>query len=229
MNNGEVVINGKTKLISEYDTRTLKKVIYKVFKRTIDILLSLVGIIFLIPLMIFVKLAYLLSGDTHSIIFKQPRTGKNGKNFNLVKFRSMVYNNDVLDFSTEDKYTKVGKFLRKTSLDETLQLINILKGDMSFVGPRPWIPEYYENMNEIQRKRVSVLPGITGLAQVNGRNGLTVTEKINYDLEYVRNYSLKMDLKVIYKTVKTVFTKEHAAISKFGIKEEIEELKKQNK
>ena len=169
-----------------------------------------------------------MSGDKDSVFFKQERTGKNGKTFNLIKFRSMKINNDVRDFSKEDEFTKVGKLLRLTSLDELPQLINILKGEMSFVGPRPWIPEYYENMNKTQRKRVSVLPGITGLAQVNGRNSISIFEKINYDLEYVKNYSLMQDVKIIFKTIATVFKREHAYINKMGIKEEIEELKKQN-
>lgn len=209
--------------------KRLSKFIYGIFKRTMDILISLIGVVFLLPLMLIIKILFVISGDKDTIIFKQARTGKNGKNFNLIKFRSMKINNDVRDFSKEDEFTKIGKFLRKTSLDELPQLINILKGEMSFIGPRPWIPEYYENMNEIQRKRVSVLPGITGLAQVSGRNSVSVIDKINYDLHYVRHFGLGQDIKVLYKTIATVFKKEHAYISKMGIKDEIEELKRTNK
>lgn len=218
-------IKTRTKLKSKVKT---SKLIYSVFKRVVDVFVAFLGIIGLIPIIAIVKISFLLSGDTHSIFFKQERTGKNGKQFNLIKFRSMKINNDVRDFSKEDEFTKVGKLLRLTSLDELPQLINILKGEMSFVGPRPWIPEYYENMNKTQRKRVSVLPGITGLAQVNGRNSISVFEKINYDLEYVKNYSLTQDVKIIFKTIATVFKREHAYINKMGIKEEIEELKNQN-
>ena len=125
--------------------------------------------------------------------------------------------------------TKTGEIIRKLSLDELPQFINIFKGEMSFVGPRPWIPEYFEYMTENQKQRVAVLPGLTGLAQVNGRNGLSVIDKINYDLVYVEKYSLFEDLKIFFKTIATVFKKEHAAIEKSGIKTEIETLKKQKR
>lgn len=237
MENNEAILLNESSYIETYNSgyavgsflKKLSKILYKVFKRTMDILISLIGVVFLLPFMLIVKVLFLISGDKDTILFKQSRTGKNGKNFNLIKFRSMKINNDVRDFSKEDEFTKVGKFLRKTSLDELPQLINILKGEMSFVGPRPWIPEYYENMNEIQRKRVDVLPGITGLAQVSGRNSVSVIDKINYDLYYVRHFGIMQDIKVLYKTVATVFKKEHAYISKMGIKDEINELKKHNK
>lgn len=237
MENNEAILLNESSYIDSYKNgyavgsflSRLSRILYKVFKRVMDILISLIGVIFLLPLMLIIKILFVASGDKDTIIFRQERTGKNGKNFNLIKFRSMKINNDVRDFSKEDEFTKIGKFLRKTSLDELPQLINILKGEMSFVGPRPWIPEYYQNMNEIQRKRVSVLPGVTGLAQVSGRNSVSVIDKINYDLYYVRHFGLVQDIKVLYKTAKTVFKKEHAYISKMGIKEEIDELKKQNK
>lgn len=237
MENNEAVLLNEANYIELYNKgyakgvnlRKITRITYSVFKRIMDILISLIGVIFLLPILLVVKVMFLVTGDKHSIFFTQDRTGKDGKNFKLIKFRSMKVNNDVRDFSKEDEFTKVGKFLRKTSLDELPQLINILKGEMSFIGPRPWIPEYYENMNELQRKRVSVLPGVTGLAQVSGRNGISVIEKINYDLYYVSHFSLLQDLKVIFKTVSTVFLKEHAYTSKMGIKEEIEELKRQNK
>lgn len=201
---------------------------YKYVKRFLDIIVSLIVlIIFAIPMLI-IAIAIKLE-DGGPALFKQERTGKDGKNFKLIKFRSMKINNDVRDFKKEDEFTKIGKFIRSTSLDEIPQIFNIIKGDMSFIGPRPWIPEYYENMNSKQRKRVSVLPGITGLAQVNGRNSISINQKINYDLEYVNNFSLFQDIKVFIKTISTVFKKEHAYINKMGIKEEIEELKKQNK
>ena len=237
MDNNEAVLVNDNTYVDLYNKgyskgvslKKLSKSIYNIFKRFCDIIISVIGLIFLLPISIIVKILFILSGDKDTIFFKQERTGKNGKNFKLIKFRSMKINNDVRDFSKEDEFTKVGKFLRKTSLDELPQLINIFKGEMTFVGPRPWIPEYYENMNEIQKHRCDVIPGVTGLAQVNGRNGISIIDKINIDLMYVRDISLILDMKIIYRTIKTVFKKEHAYINKMGIKEEIEELKKQNK
>jgi len=118
------------------------------------------------------------------------------------------------DALCDDKYTKLVEKLRKSSVDELPQLINVFKGQMSFIGPRPWIPEYWENMNERERERCAVRPGITGLAAAKGRNGLSVFEKIGYDLEYVRNYSLKQDVKVVFLTVKQVLSREEADAGK---------------
>ena len=205
----------------------VKKTTYFFIKRLFDILLSLFGLVLSLIPMIIISIAIKLESKG-PVFFKQVRTGKGGKNFNLYKFRSMTVDNDVLNFKTENKITKVGKFIRKTLLDELPQLFNILKGEMSFIGPRPWIVEYYNNFNAYQKRRVEVLPGITGLAQATGRNNLNIFEKINYDIEYVDNFSFKMDLKVVFKTIKTVLSKEGAEISKYGIKEEIEDLKHQN-
>ena len=163
------------------------------------------------------------------VLFKQERTGKGGKNFHVLKFRTMVANNDVHDFSKKDQHTKVGKFLRKTSLDELPQLISIFIGKMSFIGPRPWIPDYYENMNEYQRHRCDVRPGLTGLAQCMGRNNITIFEKIEYDLQYIKNYSLHQDLKIIFLTIKCVFTGSGADAGKGTIENELKDLKKKNK
>lgn len=121
-----------------------------------------------------------------------------------------------------------GRIIRRASVDELPQLINILKGEMSFVGPRPWVPEYFKNMNERQRGRVAVRPGITGLAAAKGRNGLSVFEKINYDLEYVENFSLRQDVKVVFLTMKTVLTKEGAEAGKSQVHNEINDLKLEN-
>ena len=120
---------------------------YRIIKRIIDFIIALsILIIFLIPMII---IAIAIKIDSKGpVIFKQDRTGKDGKIFKMYKFRSMVANNDVHDFKEKDKYTKVGKFIRSLSLDELPQIINILKGEMAFIGPRPWIPEYYENMKE---------------------------------------------------------------------------------
>ena len=199
---------------------------YKYIKRTLDLLLSLTGlIIFLIP-MIIIGIAIKLDSKG-PILFKQTRTGYKGQEFKLYKFRSMTIDNDVHDFSKKDKHTKVGSFLRKTSLDELPQLLNIISGKMSFIGPRPWIPDYYINMTEEQKHRCDVLPGLTGLAQALGRNNISIFEKINYDLEYVNNYSFKEDIKIIFLTIKTVLTKEGADAGKGLIQNEIEDLKTQ--
>ena len=175
----------------------IKKSIYEVIKRIIDILLSLLGIIITLPIMIIIAIAIRIDSEG-PIIFKQERTGKYGKNFNVWKFRTMVASNNVRDFSKKDEHTKVGNFLRKTSLDELPQLFNIFLGKMSFIGPRPWITDYYENMNKRQKHRVDVTPGLTGLAQVNGRNNITIFKKINYDLEYIDNYGLYQDIKIVF-------------------------------
>ena len=200
---------------------------YKYLKRIIDIFLALFTLLFMLIPMILIAIAIKLESKG-PVLFKQQRTGKNGKPFNLYKFRSMAKENDVHNFKEKDKITKVGKFIRKTSLDELPQIFNILKGEMSFIGPRPWIVDYYNNFNAYQKRRVKVLPGITGLAQATGRNNLTIFEKINYDIKYVDNYSFIMDLKVIFLTIKTVFSKTGYEIGKNGIEQELKELQKQD-
>lgn len=197
---------------------------YKHIKRIIDIfIVALVLIVFLIPIIV-VCIAIKIDSEG-PILFVQDRTGYKGKVFKLYKFRTMVSDNDVRDMKVENKVTKVGSFLRRISFDEIPQIINILKGDMSIIGPRPWIVEYYQNFTESQKRRVDVLPGITGLAQTSGRNGISVLDKINYDLIYVNNYSFKTDLLVIFKTIKVVLKKENSEITKFGIKMELDDLK----
>jgi len=206
----------------------VRKIIYSIFKRIFDVSFALLGLILLAPIMIIIAVAIKLDSKG-PVFFRQTRSGKNGKPFKMYKFRSMPVNNDVHDFSKEDVHTKVGKFLRKTSLDELPQLINILKMEVSFIGPRPWITDYYDNMNEEQRHRYDVLPGITGLAQANGRNAISIFDKINYDLEYVKNYSLFMDIKIIFLTVKAVFSQKGADAGKGTINNELNDLKKVNK
>lgn len=168
--------------------------------------------------------------DGEPVIYKSRRMGKDLKEFNIYKFRSMKTKRKELHskLSHEEMVTNVGKFIRKTSLDELPQLINIIKGEMSFIGPRPWIPEYYVWFTDEQKRRASVLPGISGLAQVKGRNGINIFKKIDYDLQYVDNISFKQDAKLVLETIKTVFSKTNAEISEQGIKEEIKDLR-QNK
>ncbi len=203
---------------------------YIKFKRLIDFILAVIlMIIFSIPMLI-VAICIKLE-DRGPIIYKSKRMGKNLKEFYVYKFRSMKTEREELksSLSHEEMVTKVGKFIRKTSLDELPQLFNIIKGEMSFIGPRPWIPEYYVWFTDEQKRRTKVLPGISGLAQVKGRNGINIFKKIEYDLEYVDNISLLMDIKCVWLTIITVFKKDNAEISEQGIKEEIKELKEQKK
>lgn len=200
---------------------------YKYVKRFLDLLLALIALVILLIPMIIIGLAIKIE-DRGPAFFKQLRTGKDGKDFKLIKFRSMKVNNNPLDFSVEDQHTKVGKFIRKTSLDELPQIFNIIKGEMSFIGPRPWMVEYTELMNDKQMERSKVLPGITGLAQINGRNALSVTERINYDLIYIEKYSFKQDLYILFKTIFTIFKKQGIDNGKEGIKEDLALLKKSN-
>ncbi len=199
---------------------------YLRFKRLVDLILAIVLlIIFAIPMIIIA--ICIKAEDGGPIIYKSRRMGKDLKEFNTYKFRSMTTKRVELHskLSHEQMVTKVGKFIRKTSLDELPQLFNIIKGEMSFIGPRPWIPEYYVWFDDNQKRRVDVLPGISGLAQVKGRNGINIFKKIDYDLQYVDNISIKQDLKIIFETIATVFSKSNAEITEDGIKEEISELK----
>lgn len=199
----------------------------KYVKRVLDILFSVVLLILLSPVFLVVSVAIKLDSKG-PVIFKQMRSGKNGVPFKLYKFRSMSANNDVYNSSEEDQITRVGNVIRKLSLDELPQIINILKGDMSFIGPRPWILEYAENFNKHQMRRLDVLPGITGLAQCSGRNNLTIKERINIDVQYVRNVSFKMDVLIVFKTIKCILKREGFSNSKSAIHDEIRELYKQN-
>lgn len=194
-------------------------------KRLIDLSLAIVLlIIFIIPMLIIAICIKLEDGGP--VIYKSKRMGKDLKEFDTYKFRSMKTKRKELHstLSHEQMVTKVGKIIRKTSLDELPQLFNILKGEMSFIGPRPWIPEYYVWFDDDQKRRVDVLPGISGLAQVKGRNGINIFKKIDYDLQYVDNISFKQDLKLVFETIATVFSKSNAEITENGIKEEIREL-----
>lgn len=186
---------------------------YKYLKRVLDIIFSLILLIILIIPIIIILIIIILF-DKMNPIYIQVRNGLYGKKFKLLKFRTMKNNN----------ITNLGKFLRKTSIDEIPQLLNILIGDMSFVGPRPWILDYYNNMNEYQRRRFNVLPGLTGYAQVNGRNNLSIFKKIDLDLYYVDNYSFNLDLNIIFKTIRVVISNNDIGNGK-GIKKEINELK----
>ena len=190
---------------------------YKYIKKFLDFIFALIFIVILLIPMIIISILILIV-DRSFFLFFQDRTGLDGKIFKIIKFRTM----------NNKQVTKLGKFLRKLSLDELPQFFNILKGDMSFIGPRPWMVEYYENMNKEQRRRTSVTPGLTGLAQVSGRNNISIFKKIDYDLEYVDNFSFKQDMWILFKTIHVLF-KKNIDISDEGINREIKDLKKQNK
>lgn len=189
-------------------------------KRAFDITVALVLLLILIaiPVMIVVPILIRLTSKGPAV-FKQERVGKDGKVFKIYKFRTMRIPEDSLDaegnpLPPKKRITKVGAFLRKTSLDELMQLFNILNGTMSIVGPRPTLPYQVERYNETQKRRHEMRPGITGWAQVNGRNDLTWTEKIEYDVEYIDKFSLWMDIKILFKTVAVVFKREGIAFTK---------------
>lgn len=181
----------------------------KYIKRLLDFVLSLLAIIVLSPVLLITALLVRIKLGS-PVIFKQKRPGLNEKIFTLYKFRTMTDKKDDEGnlLPDSERLTKFGKLLRSTSLDELPELINILKGDMSIVGPRPQLVRDMVFMTEEQRKRHSVRQGLTGLAQVNGRNNITWEEKINYDLEYINNITFINDIKIILKTVSKVFKRE---------------------
>ena len=181
----------------------------KVFKRLIDFTLALVALLVLSPVLLILMVlgAVKMKGNP---FFTQLRPGKNEKIFRLIKFRAMTCEKDKDGnlLPDEQRLTKYGEILRSTSLDELPELINILKGDMSIVGPRPLLVKYLPLYNAEQRHRHDVRPGLTGYAQVNGRNAISWEEKFRLDVEYVKNISFLMDMKIIFGTVGKIFKRE---------------------
>ena len=179
---------------------------YKYIKRGMDFAVAFVALLFLSPLMLIVSILIKLNRDG-PVLFKQKRPGINGKIFTVYKFRTMsvkTHDENGRELSDFERMSKIGNLLRKTSVDELPQFINILKGDMSFIGPRPLLTEYLELYTPEQMRRHEVRPGISGWAQVNGRNTITWEEKFRYDVEYVDKMSLKMDIYILIKTVLNV-------------------------
>ncbi|MGU3376331.1 sugar transferase [Chryseobacterium sp. M5A1_1a] len=179
------------------------------FKRLIDFTLSLSLLIIFSPIFLFVMIGLLFANQGKPFFF-QKRPGKNGKIFKIVKFKTM---NDKKDkngnlLSDAERLTAIGNFIRKTSLDEIPQLINVLKGDMSVIGPRPLLPEYLPLYSQEQKRRHDVRPGITGWAQINGRNAISWTKKFELDVWYVDHLSLSLDVKIFFLTIKKVFIRE---------------------
>lgn len=183
---------------------------YKNFiKPLLDFVFALLLILMLVPVfVIIVVLLYFF--NQKNVFFLQDRPGKNEKVFKIIKFKTMTDQRDEFGnlLSDELRLTKLGKFVRKTSLDELPQLINVLKGDMSFIGPRPLLVHYLPLYNDEQKKRHLLKPGITGWAQVNGRNAITWQQKFVFDVYYVRNLSLLLDLKIFLLTIKKVIKSE---------------------
>ena len=181
----------------------------QIIKPILDFSIAFFALLLLAPIFILVTV-FLAIANNGKPFFKQIRPGKNGKLFTIIKFKTM---NDKKDshgnlLSDDKRLTSIGKFVRKTSLDEIPQLINILKGDMSLIGPRPLLPEYLPLYNQEQKKRHNVKPGITGWAQINGRNAISWEDKFNFDIWYVNNISLLTDVKIIIKTIKKVLISE---------------------
>lgn len=188
-------------------------------KRLIDIIVSLVGMIFFVPLIIIIKVAYMLTGDFGKLFFIQERIGLNGKTFKFYKFRTMVVNADEILFKmleenekiakeykknkkleNDPRITKIGKFLRNSSIDELPQIINILKGDMSLIGNRPYLPREKKDMGEYFDEIVKTKPGLTGYWQVNGRSDVSFETRLKLEKYYSNNCSLIMDIKIFFKT-----------------------------
>jgi undecaprenyl phosphate N,N'-diacetylbacillosamine 1-phosphate transferase len=178
-------------------------------KPVIDFILALLGLLVLSPVLIVVWVL-LLWANRGKPFFIQPRPGKNTRTFSIIKFKTMNDKRDEKGNLLPDaqRLTPIGKWIRKTSLDEIPQLINVLKGDMSLVGPRPLLIHYVHLYNDFQNRRHEVKPGITGWAQVNGRNAISWDEKFALDVYYVEHLSWKLDLKIIFKTIQKVLLRE---------------------
>lgn len=178
-------------------------------KRAGDFIIALIGILILSPIFIIVVVGLYFANNGKPFFF-QSRPGKDGRVFKIVKFKTMNDKKDVQGnlLSDADRLTPIGAFVRKTSLDEIPQLINVLKGDMSLIGPRPLLVQYLPLYNELQKRRHEVRPGITGWAQVNGRNAISWDQKFKYDVWYVDHVSFLLDLKIFFLTIKKVFVRE---------------------
>ncbi|KGT37743.1 multidrug MFS transporter [Heyndrickxia coagulans P38] len=196
--------------------------IYFLCKRTIDLVISIISLIILSPLFLFIGFFYLFGENKGPLIFKQKRVGKNGELFYIYKFRSMIVdadeklkankvlyqkylkNNYKLEPEEDPRITKLGRFLRKTSLDEIPQLINVIKGDMSLVGPRPVVEEELKEYGSKVKNFLSVKPGVTGYWQVSGRSNVGYPNRVDIELFYVENQSFKLDLSILIKTIRIV-------------------------
>ena len=203
--------------------------IEKILKRALDILGGIFGSLCLIPITIGIWIANKIIGDKGPVFYTQERIGQNGKIFKMYKYRSMVIDADerlekyleeneeareeyreYKKLKNDPRITKIGKFIRKTSLDEFPQFINVLKGEMSLVGPRPYLPREKEDINGFFNYITACKPGITGLWQTRGRSSTTFTDRLTLDMSYYYDHTLKSDIKILYKTVENVVKKEGA-------------------
>lgn len=220
-NNKELVFfNQKKKIIQNLET---------VVKRIVDIIVGIIGLIILIPLTIFIYAINMVCGDQGPIFYIQDRIGKDGKIFKMIKYRTMVIgaekklkqyleeNKEAREeykkykkLKNDPRITKVGKFLRKTSLDEMPQFINILKGDMSLIGPRPYLVTEKDEMEKYYDVIIKCTPGLSGLWQTEGRSNLTFTDRLDLDIRYYKDWSLKLDFKILIKTFQKVLGKDGA-------------------
>ena len=224
-------MNDKELVLTDVKNEPLvtKKQIYLFIKRIFDIICSLFGIVVFLISFIFVKIAYMLTGDFHRLLFTQDRIGKNGKHFKLFKFRSMVPNAEQVlkemmekDPKIREEYTKnkklhndpritkVGKIIRKCSIDELPQFINIFIGNMSLVGPRPYLPREKKDMGKYYDYVITCKPGLTGLWQVSGRSDISFNARLKLDKKYATTRGLKGDIKIVFKTFGAVFGKKGA-------------------
>ena len=224
MNNENIIINNE-----KVDNALIIKIdFYLLVKRVIDIFFSVLGFLALVPLILIIKIAYMISGDFNSIFYSHERIGKNGKPFKMFKFRTMVMNSqEILEellkdknykkeweenhkFENDPRITKVGNLLRKTSLDEIPQIINILKGDMSIIGPRPMLQEEVDAYGKNKDKLLSMRPGLTGWWACNGRSCTTAKKRKELELYYIDNCSILLDVKIICKTIVAVLKRDGA-------------------
>ena len=192
---------------------------YRCFwKQIIDFILSLLILIVLFPILLVVTLCLYFTNKGAGIFFYQERPGKNSKIFKVIKFKTMTDERDIEGnlLPNEQRVTSIGRFIRSTSIDELPQLFNVLKGDMSLIGPRPLLPRYLELYNSEQARRHDVRPGITGWAQVNGRNAISWTRKFELEVWYVDHCSFLLDVKIILLTIKNVLQRKNVVISTGG-------------
>ena len=204
-------------------TANIKTIVYLCLKRLIDIIAGIIGLLILLPIALVIKIISMCNGDFHRIIFVQKRIGKNGKEFDFYKFRSMVPNADEILFKLmeeneeirkeyqenkklkeDPRITKVGKFIRRFSIDELPQLINVLKGDMTLIGNRPYLPREKDDMGKYFNDIVKTKPGITGYWQVSGRSDVTFIKRLKLEQYYSNTAGFKMDLSIFFKTFKVV-------------------------
>ena len=186
------------------------KIYRLVIKRLLDILVSSVVLSFLSPFLIFISILLYFTNQGAGVFFLQERPGLHGKIFKVIKFKTMTDEKDKNGnlLSDEERLTSIGKWVRSSSIDELLQFINVIKGDMSIIGPRPLLVQYLPLYSEEQARRQNVRPGISGWAQCHGRNSLSWTEKFKYDVWYVDNLSFKTDCQIVWLTIKSVLLRE---------------------